>query len=89
MHTQVKSPLTIQKQPKITKTCLSRRAGRRVGAGKVTGEFLPADITQDAFPVGAKGRFSGATSSLVKKGPPIPLPGNELTRLCWLGSCQQ
>lgn len=69
MHTRVKPLLTIQKKPKITKTCLFRRAGRRVGAGKVTGEFLPADITHYAFPMGAKGHFSGATSYLVKRVP--------------------
>lgn len=46
MHTQVKSLLAIHKKPQGTKTFLFRRAGRREGAAKVTGEFLPADITR-------------------------------------------
>lgn len=59
MHAQVKSLLAIQKKTKVTKTFPFLRAGRREGAGKVTGEFLPADITHYAFPMDVKD-FSGA-----------------------------
>lgn len=68
MHTQVKSLLAVQKKPKVIKTCLFRKAGRREGAGKVTGEFLPADIMPSRWMQRA---FSGATSYLAE-GPPNP-----------------
>lgn len=61
--------------------CLLRRAGHRVEAEKVTGEFLPAHITHYTLLMDAKVSFSGAASCLLK-GPPTPYPGKELTRLC-------
>lgn len=61
--------LTIQEKPKVTKTCLFRRAGRIEEAGKITGEFLPADTAR--FPDGCKGQFP----ELLVIGSPNSVPG--------------
>lgn len=63
--------LQCPRNPKVAQTRLLLRAGRREGAGKVTGGFPPADTTHSPW--------THRSCQCPAEGPPSPSRRNELT----------